>query len=120
MVGEDLARDLLSFGTHILVLGDPAQLPPVKGEGYFINAEPDVMLTEIHRQARDNPTIRMSMDIREGKRLTPGSYGDSLVVRAGSLPRPSIRNASNTSTAQNQSACSSSTLTRIWRPSNSK
>ncbi|MEY4562335.1 MAG: ATP-binding protein, partial [Pseudomonadota bacterium] len=35
MVGEDLARDLLSFGSKVLVLGDPAQLPPVKGEGFF-------------------------------------------------------------------------------------
>lgn len=87
MVGDDLARDLLSFGTRILVLGDPAQLPPVKGEGYFINAEPDVMLTEVHRQAQDNPIIRMSMEIREGGRLTPGAYGDSLIARSASLGR---------------------------------
>ncbi|AIT81637.1 ATP-dependent DNA helicase [Novosphingobium pentaromativorans] len=87
MVGEDLARDLLSFGTRILVLGDPAQLPPVKDEGFFINAEPDVMLTEVHRQAQDNPIIRMSMDIRDGKRLTPGTYGNSLIARSRELGR---------------------------------
>jgi exodeoxyribonuclease-5 len=80
MVAEDLATDLLSFGTRILVLGDPAQLPPVKGEGFFINASPDVMLTEVHRQARDNPIIRMSMEIREGNRLQRGEYGGSLVI----------------------------------------
>ena len=28
MVDEELGRDLLSFGTPVLVLGDPAQLPP--------------------------------------------------------------------------------------------
>ena len=33
----------------------PSQLPPVKGGGYFTEAEPDVMLTEIHRQARGQP-----------------------------------------------------------------
>lgn len=87
MVGEDLARDLLSFGSRILVLGDPAQLPPVKGEGFFINAEPDAMLTEVHRQAQDNPIIRMSMDIREGKRLAPGSYGNSLITTSRALGR---------------------------------
>ncbi len=81
MVGAELANDLLSFGKRILVLGDPAQLPPVKDEGFFINAEPDVMLTEVHRQARDNPIIRMSMDIREGRSLQPGAYGSSLVAR---------------------------------------
>lgn len=81
MVPEDLARDLLSFGVKILVLGDPAQLPPVKGEGFFINTEPDVMLTEVHRQAAENPIIRMSMDIREGRGLQPGRYGDSIVMK---------------------------------------
>lgn len=87
MVGEDLARDLLGFGTRILVLGDPAQLPPVKGEGYFINGEPDVMLTEVHRQAQDNPIIRMSMDIRQGKALQVGRHGNSLVTPSRSLGR---------------------------------
>lgn len=66
MVDEELGRDLLSFRKPVLVLGDPAQLPPVKGGGYFTEAPPDFMLTEIHRQARDNPIIRLSMQIREG------------------------------------------------------
>lgn len=81
MVPEILARDLMSYGKRILVLGDPAQLPPIDGEGFFINAEPDIMLTEVHRQAAENPIIRMSMDIREGKRLQLGTYGESRVIR---------------------------------------
>lgn len=91
MVGEDLARDLLSFGIRILVLGDPAQLPPVKGEGFFINEEPDVMLTEVHRQAQDNPIIRMSMDVRAGTALSPGRYGESLVVRREGIDKDRMR-----------------------------
>ena len=90
MVGEALAKDLLSFKKRILVLGDPAQLPPVKDEGYFINAEPDVMLTEVHRQAADNPIIRMSMDIREGRRLRPGNFGESRVVRQAEIGRSDL------------------------------
>src|SRR3984885_9390835 len=50
MVDAELARDLLSFGKPILVLGDPFQLPPVKGGGFFTEGAPDVMLTHIHRQ----------------------------------------------------------------------
>lgn len=65
MVDEDLGRDLLSFGIPVLVLGDPAQLPPVKGGGFFTQGDPDYMLTEIHRQAEDNPIIHLSMLIRE-------------------------------------------------------
>lgn len=91
MVGEDLAKDLLSFKRRILVLGDPAQLPPVKDEGFFINAAPDVMLTEVHRQARDNPIIRLSMDIREGGRLQRGEYGDSRVVGCTDIAQDDLR-----------------------------
>lgn len=80
MVDEKMGTDLLSFGTKILVLGDPAQLPPVMGGGYFTEARPDVMLTDIHRQATDSPIIRMATDVRSGRRLPLGSYGESRVT----------------------------------------
>jgi exodeoxyribonuclease-5 len=80
MLGQDLGSDLLSFGTKILVLGDPAQLPPIKGTGFFDTNKPDVMLTDIHRQALDNPIIQMSLNIRTGKGVKPGKYGESKVI----------------------------------------
>lgn len=80
MVDEFVAKDMLSFGVKILALGDPAQLPPVKGGGWFTDAQPNIMLTEIHRQARDNPLIAMATDVRNGKALRLGSYGDSRVI----------------------------------------
>lgn len=80
MVGDQMAEDLLHFGCKVLVLGDPAQLPPVWGTGYFTERKPNVLLTEIHRQAADNPIIRMATDVREGRQLAPGKYGDSLVT----------------------------------------
>ena len=85
MVDEEIGRDLASFGKPILVLGDPAQLPPVKGGGFFTEAEPDLMLTEVHRQAADNPIVRMSMIVREGGRIAPGEHGRSLVLRREAL-----------------------------------
>jgi exodeoxyribonuclease-5 len=80
MVDGELGRDLLSFDVPVLVLGDPAQLPPIQGGGFFTDAEPDAMLTEVHRQAQDNPIVRLSMDIREGRELEPGRYGESQIV----------------------------------------
>ena len=80
MVDDEMAKDLLSYGTKILVLGDPAQLPPIKGTGFFIEAKPDFMLTEVHRQARDNPIIALSMIVRSGEQLQLGSYGSSKVI----------------------------------------
>jgi len=80
MVDAELGRDLLSFGVPVLVLGDPAQLPPIQGGGFFTDAKPDAMLTEVHRQAQDNPIVRLSMDVREGRELEPGGYGESQIV----------------------------------------
>jgi hypothetical protein len=66
----------------ILCLGDPAQLPPVEGGGYFINAQPDHLLTEIHRSALDSPVTRLATSVRQsmpGDRTLgmPGMDGDS-------------------------------------------
>src|SRR5690606_14303727 len=80
MVDEQLGRDLLSFGTPILVLGDPGQLPPISGGGFFTEHEPDFLLTEIHRQARDNAIIRLALDAREGREFAHGDYGAARVI----------------------------------------
>src|SRR5246127_3487498 len=85
MVDAELGRDLLSFGAPLLVLGDPAQLPPIQGGGFFTNAEPDAMLTEIHRQALNDPIVRLSMDVREGRALEVGQYDQTEVVRRDAL-----------------------------------
>lgn len=93
MVGEQLGRDLLSFEKPVLVLGDPAQLPPVNGLGFFTSGEPDFMLTEIHRQARDNPIIRLSMDVRDRRCLAFGDYGESRVMPRSGLGQRRVMEA---------------------------
>ena len=85
MVDAELGRDLMSFDCPLLVLGDPAQLPPIQGGGFFTDAEPDAMLTEVHRQAQDDPIVRMSMAVREGRSLDYGTFGESEVVRRDGL-----------------------------------
>lgn len=80
MVDAELGHDLLSFECPLLVLGDPAQLPPIQGGGFFTQSEPDAMLTQVHRQAQDDPIVRMSMAIREGRPLEIGVFGGSEVV----------------------------------------
>lgn len=90
MVDSVMGEDLLSFGTKVLVLGDPAQLPPVAGSGFFIEAQPDFMLTEIHRQAQENPIIRMATTVREGGRLELGQYGESKVIEKSKLDQKEV------------------------------
>jgi exodeoxyribonuclease-5 len=74
MVGPDMARDLLAFGKPILVLGDPGQLPPIKGEGAFTQDAPDVMLTEIHRQAGESAIIRLATMARQEVSIPYGAH----------------------------------------------
>ena len=80
MVNELMGRDLLSFGTPVLVLGDTAQLPPIYGGGFFTAREPDFQLTEVHRQALGSPVIKSATRTRQGLPLRYGDYGLSAVV----------------------------------------
>ena len=90
MVDEALGKDLMSFGTPILVLGDPGQLPPISGGGYFTEHEPDILLTEIHRQARDNPIIDLAMQVREGREIMHGDYGTAQVIGKNEVDRDMV------------------------------
>jgi exodeoxyribonuclease-5 len=76
MVGDEMARDVLSFGRPTLVLGDPGQLPPIKGEGAFHRREPDITLTEIHRQAAESAVIRLATMARQGEPIPYGQHDD--------------------------------------------
>lgn len=80
MVGLDLASDLAKFGRPILAFGDSGQLPPVNDHYGFNCEKPDAFLTEIHRQALDNPIIRLATMAREDKALKLGDYGDGVKV----------------------------------------
>jgi exodeoxyribonuclease-5 len=81
MCDERIGKDLESFGVPLLVVGDPAQLPPVYGSGYFTNRDPDAYLDEIHRQALDSPILRLADLARRGERLPVGQIGEGVDVR---------------------------------------
>ena len=102
MVDEELGRDLMSFGVPVLVLGDPAQLPPVKGGGFFTESPPDIMLTEVHRQAVDNPIIRLSMLARDGERLPRGEFGDARVIARDQIDATQILEADQVLVGRNE------------------
>jgi exodeoxyribonuclease V len=79
MVSKKLLEDLKMYKIPIICLGDPGQLPPI-GEDNGVLKNPDVFLTEIHRQAEDNPIIHLSMLARQGKRIDLGMYGKYAAV----------------------------------------
>lgn len=82
MVGAEIASDLMDFEIPIMVMGDPGQLPPVGDKpGFFIEGVlPDAFLTEVHRQAADNPIIYLATLVRKGERADFGNYGDGVLI----------------------------------------
>ncbi|MCA9397256.1 ATP-binding domain-containing protein, partial [candidate division WWE3 bacterium] len=78
MVSGDIWQDLLSFGIPILVVGDHGQLPPIKGS-FNLMEKPDLILNEIHRQAKDNPIIKVSIMARETGLIPAREYGDAVI-----------------------------------------
>lgn len=66
MVNDEILQDLLSFKLPVLVLGDPGQLSPISGDGVLMKERPDILLTEIHRQAAENPIIDFATRARNG------------------------------------------------------
>lgn len=86
MVDQITAEDLMSFGTPILALGDPFQLPPVRGAGYFAQEKADFLLTEIHRQALGSPILELATMVREGRGL-PVDYDRTTEAGAATVLR---------------------------------
>lgn len=80
MVGNKLGEDLMSYRIPILVLGDPAQLPPVGDGGYFTAGVPDILLEEIHRQQEGCGILDLATAIRTGGRIQVGTYSESRVI----------------------------------------
>ena len=67
MVDERMGRDVLSFGKPVLAIGDPFQLLPIDGGGFFTGGEPHFLLTEVHRQGADGHVIDLATAIRVGE-----------------------------------------------------
>lgn len=77
-VSLDLWNHTLAHGVPVLVLGDPGQLNAVAGQSVAPYLQPDVELTEIHRQAAGSPIIHWSMAVRNGSNVPFGDHRDSV------------------------------------------
>ncbi|HNQ17136.1 MAG TPA: AAA family ATPase [Candidatus Woesebacteria bacterium] len=78
MIDAPIWRDLLSYSIPILAVGDHGQLPPIQGE-FNLMAKPDLVLHQIHRQAKDNPIIAVSALARAFGKIPVQSFGSGVV-----------------------------------------
>jgi exodeoxyribonuclease-5 len=74
MIDQSIWQDLVRFQIPIIAVGDHGQLPPIKGNFNLIE-NPELKLEEIHRQAKDNPIIQISIMARESGEIPHGDYG---------------------------------------------
>jgi exodeoxyribonuclease-5 len=79
MINEQIKNDILSFGLPVIVLGDLNQLPPVFGKPAFL-IKPDFILTEVMRQAKNDPIVILSQMAIKGEEIPIGKYGDRCFV----------------------------------------
>lgn len=78
MIDERIWHDLLSFGIPVLAVGDHGQLPPIKG-AFNLMEKPHITLEEIHRQAKNNPIITVSIHARTEGHVPAKKYGKNIV-----------------------------------------
>ena len=74
MVDGLIWQDLLSYDIPIIAVGDHGQLPPISGN-FNLMEKPQVLLTQIHRQAAENPIIKVSEFARTTGLVPPMKYG---------------------------------------------
>jgi ATP-dependent exoDNAse (exonuclease V) alpha subunit len=82
MVNRTLWNDLLEYEVPIIAVGDHGQLPPIEDNdhnkfSFNLMEKPKYLLTEIKRQALENPIIRLSQDVRNGKEIPIGPYDEN-------------------------------------------
>lgn len=80
MVPEYMKNDILSFGKKVLVAGDPHQLPPIGGKPGFLVGSNVHRLTELMRQAEDDPIVYLAMRAMKGQPIHCGMYGNNVLV----------------------------------------
>ena len=74
MVDGRLGEDIMQFGVPVLALGDPAQLPPVHGTGFFDTATPNVMLTGAESDPGYQVALSVCAALRRTRRPRTGAF----------------------------------------------
>ena len=80
MVPQYMKKEILKYGRKVLVTGDTGQLPPVEGSPAFLMGDNVMHLTEIMRQAANNPILYLAHLARNNQPIHCGMYGNDVLV----------------------------------------
>lgn len=85
MLSQKRVEEIASLGVPVLLVGDYGQLPPVKEQMNRWMCDPELRLTENHRQAESSGIVPAALAARQQGRLTLGRYGQQAVVISARL-----------------------------------
>lgn len=92
-VPKKMKKDIESFGIKIIASGDHKQLPPVGDEpAYLVDGEIH-FLTQIMRQGKGSQILLLADYLNKGYRISPGYYGEVLVIEDRDLTDEMIKYA---------------------------
>lgn len=78
MIDGQIWEHLCQYKKPMIVVGDHGQLPPISGN-FHLMQKPNITLTQIHRQAAQNPIIHLSVDARQTGHIQTGKYSDTVI-----------------------------------------
>jgi len=84
MVDAELGRDLMSSIAPLRGAGRSRALPPIQGGASSRTRSPICDADRVHRQAQNDPIVRMSMEYREGRELESAAQARAKWCRVAS------------------------------------
>lgn len=92
-VPKSMKKEIESRGIKIIACGDRHQLPPVNDEPAYLASGKVHSLTNVLRQGRGSNILYLADALSEGRSISPGYYGDVLVIEDKDLNDTMIRNS---------------------------
>lgn len=78
MVNAKIWDDLLSYKIPIIAIGDHGQLSPIEGL-FNLMENPELKLEHIHRQAKNNPIIKLAYSARLNGNIEAKKYSENVI-----------------------------------------
>lgn len=80
MVPDYMVKDIFSFGVKVIACGDQHQLPPIGGQPAFLTGYGVHHLTQLMRQAENDPIVYLANRAMNDLPIHCGSYGNNVLV----------------------------------------
>lgn len=92
-VPKRMKKDIESFGIKIIASGDSKQLPPVGDDPAYLVDGDIHYLTKTMRQGKGSQIINIADYLSKGYSISPGYYGEVLVIEEQDLTDEMIKNS---------------------------